>query len=255
MELWQVILIAFIGLLGSRYCAWFFGGLGGVYTLGQPLVGGLIIGAILGDIPTGVKLGAALQAVFLGVMAVGGVQPRDQNLATYIGIPWAMVTGSSVELVLALSVPLSVLGVLSLNLTKVANTYVNHIQDRLIEKGKLDAAVKVPVWGSITTVVFRFVPLLVALLIPTDVLENLVNSIPPWLDASLSIFSGIIPAIGIVMILSYIAKSNFDLIYFLFGFALIAAFGVNTLTVLIVGLVFAYISSRFFKPEEGRGEL
>lgn len=63
MSFWQALLIAVLGYASSIYSPWLIGGLAGWYTLGRPLVSGLIIGAILGDIPTGIMLGAAIQAL------------------------------------------------------------------------------------------------------------------------------------------------------------------------------------------------
>ena len=48
MTLLQALLIALFGYLSSNYSPWCFGQLGGWYTMGRPLVSGLIIGVILG---------------------------------------------------------------------------------------------------------------------------------------------------------------------------------------------------------------
>lgn len=46
MTLIQALLIALCGYLSSNYSPWIFGQLGGWYTMGRPLVSGLIIGLI-----------------------------------------------------------------------------------------------------------------------------------------------------------------------------------------------------------------
>ena len=52
-------------LLGLFACLSSMPGLGGTsfgnYTLGRPLIGGLVCGIILGDIKTGILVGAAMQ--------------------------------------------------------------------------------------------------------------------------------------------------------------------------------------------------
>lgn len=45
MTLLQALLIALFGYLSSNYSPWCFGQLGGWYTMGRPLVSGLIIGS------------------------------------------------------------------------------------------------------------------------------------------------------------------------------------------------------------------
>ena len=56
-------------------------GLGGTsignYTLGRPLVGGLICGIVLGDIPTGILVGCAMQVVYIALVTPGGTVSAD----------------------------------------------------------------------------------------------------------------------------------------------------------------------------------
>ena len=56
-------------LLGLFACLSSMPGLGGTsfgnYTLGRPLIGGLVCGIILGDIKTGILVGAAMQVVYI----------------------------------------------------------------------------------------------------------------------------------------------------------------------------------------------
>ena len=70
-------------------------GLGGTsignYTLGRPLVGGLMCGIILGDIPTGILVGVAMQVVYIALVTPGGTVSADVRAVSYIGIPLAMV--------------------------------------------------------------------------------------------------------------------------------------------------------------------
>ena len=57
-------------LLGLFACLSSMPGLGGTsfgnYTLGRPLVAGLVVGLILGDIQTGIIVGAAIQVIYIG---------------------------------------------------------------------------------------------------------------------------------------------------------------------------------------------
>ena len=59
-------------LLGLFACLSSMPGLGGTsignYTLGRPLVGGLICGLILGDLKTGILVGIAMQLVYIALV-------------------------------------------------------------------------------------------------------------------------------------------------------------------------------------------
>ena len=82
-------------LLGLFACLSSMPGLGGTsfgnYTLGRPLVGGLVCGIILGDITSGILVGAAMQVVYIALVTPGGTVSADVRAVSYIGIPLAMV--------------------------------------------------------------------------------------------------------------------------------------------------------------------
>ena len=77
-------------------------GLGGTvfgnYTLGRPLVAGLIVGLIMGDVQTGIYLGAAIQVVYIALVTPGGTVSADVRAISYIGIPLSMVAVHSMGL-------------------------------------------------------------------------------------------------------------------------------------------------------------
>ena len=82
-------------LLGLFACLSSVPGLGGTsignYTLGRPLVGGLVCGIILGDIKTGIICGVAMQLVYIALVTPGGTVSADVRAVSYIGIPLAIV--------------------------------------------------------------------------------------------------------------------------------------------------------------------
>ena len=86
-------------LLGLCACLSSMPGMGGSsignYTLGRPLVGGLVCGLILGDITTGILVGCAMQVVYIALVTPGGTVSADVRAVSYIGIPLAMAALSS----------------------------------------------------------------------------------------------------------------------------------------------------------------
>lgn len=49
----------------------------GNYTLGRPLVGGLVCGLVLGDLKTGIAAGVAMQLVYIALVTPGGTVSAD----------------------------------------------------------------------------------------------------------------------------------------------------------------------------------
>jgi mannose/fructose/N-acetylgalactosamine-specific phosphotransferase system component IIC len=245
VSFWQALLIAVLGYASSIYSPWLIGGLAGWYTLGRPLVSGLIIGAILGDIPTGIMLGAAIQALYIGLVTPGGAMPADVNFAAWIGIPLAMVSGATAEYALSLSIPLSFLGVAVVYATVTINCLFVHKQDRLIEGGQLEQAEKIPVVGQVTNFVLRFFPILLANYFGAQFVPKMVEAIPESVGAILQLFGSMLPLVGFAILLNYVVKKNTDLIYYLVGFALIAVFKVSIIPVTIIGLLLAYLDIKY----------
>ena len=53
-------------------------------SLYQPIVSGAVIGAILGDLPTGLVVGGTYQLMTIGNMPVGGAQPPNAVIGQYM---------------------------------------------------------------------------------------------------------------------------------------------------------------------------
>lgn len=241
MTFFQAFLIALLGYSASKWAIPLWGDLGGWWTIGRPLVAGMLIGLILGDVKTGIILGAAINALYLGTITVGGVAANDINFAAYIGIPLAMVSQATVEEALALAALLGALGVFVWNLVRILNVYWIRAMDRHIENGKLDLAAKVPLYGNIFLFVFRFFPIFLANYLGPSVMTNVMNNIPPQVAGIIAVFGGMLPLIGFAIILKTTVKQYAELIYFVFGFILFTTFKVSVISILVVALVFAMI--------------
>ncbi len=241
MAFWQAFLIALLGYSAANWSIPLMGNMGGWWTIGRPLVAGMLIGIILGDVKQGIILGCAIQAMYIGLVTVGGVIPADINFAAYIGIPLALMSNASIEYAVAISVPLSLLGVLIFNLTKIVNVYWVHLQEKLINEGKLDLAAGVPIFGNLFQFIFRFFPILFACLLGVDVMTKFISSIPPQLAGIINIFGAMLPIVGFTLILKMIVKSNFQFVFFVFGFILFTVFKVSVISIVVVAAVFAYV--------------
>ena len=70
------------------------GDIGGYFGLGRPLIAGTITGLILGDVKTGMMIGASLNAVYMSSQAVGNVMSTDVTMAGYIATALSMAGGA-----------------------------------------------------------------------------------------------------------------------------------------------------------------
>ena len=240
MNIFQCLLIALFGYLSSIYSPWLMHG--GWYTLGRPLIVGLVVGVILGDVTTGIMLGCAVQTLFIGLVTPGGSMPADVNYAAWIGIPLAMVAKADASFALALSVPLSFLGVLAVLLTVTLNGFFVHRQDKLIETGQLEKAINIPVIGQVTNFAVRFIPIFVCNYLGAQFVPQLVELIPIEVIGILAGFSLILPLLGFAILLKYVYKKPLDLLFYLCGFLLASALNLPIIPILIFAALLAYLS-------------
>ncbi len=248
-------------ILGFFACLASMPGMGGSvignYTLGRPLVAGLVCGIILGDMKTGIIVGTAMQVVYIALVTPGGTVSADVRAVSYIGIPLAMVAikslgvpaGSSEGLGLATSFGTMVgtLGTVLFYGTATINLAWQHVGWKAVEKGefhKLYAVDMVLPW--ISHIICSFIPTLIM----CKMGEPMVNLIKDYLPMSgmamktLFTVGSLLPAVGVAILLKQVINKTTDFITFFFGFALAAGMGLNLIGAAIVGGMFAVINYR-----------
>lgn len=245
MTFLQAVLIALFGFLSSNYSPWIFGQLGGWYTMGRPLISGLIIGVILGDVPTGILMGAAVQTLYIGLVTPGLSMPADLNFASYMGIPLAMVAGANTDYALALAVPLSFLGVSLVYVVATVNVFWVRKQEKWISEGKIRQAVAVPAYASVSQFIARFVPIFLACYFGQTYITNLVAAIPEWLGSGFVTFGKVLPAVGFAMLLKFVLKKNVELLYFIIGFIMLKILGMPIIAATLAACFLGFLDLKY----------
>lgn len=250
MNVVQAILIGLLGYCSAKWAVPLWGDMGGWWTTGRPIVAGMLIGIILGDVQKGIIFGCAINALYLGTITVGGVAANDINFAAYIGIPLAMTSGATTEEALTLAALLGALGVLVWNGVKIINAVWVHVMDNKIEKGDLDGAALVPIYGNIFLFICRFIPIFLACLLGPEIMQNVMASVPDSVSKIIGILGGMLPLVGFGIILKTSVKKYFELAYFVLGFVLFTCFNVSVIAILVVAIVLALIEFKSFRAKE-----
>ena len=219
VQVWQAALFGLLACLASMP------GLGGTvlgnYTLGRPLVAGLIVGLIMGDVQTGIYLGAAIQVVYIALVTPGGTVSADVRAISYIGIPLSMVAVHSMGLnpaspegqamAVTLGSAVGTIGTVLFYGTATVNLVWQHMGWRALEKGDLRKLYVVDMGLPMKT---------------------------------LFTVGSLLPAVGIAILLKQVATKPVDILVFVFGFTLAACMGLNLIAASIVGGFFAVINYR-----------
>ena len=77
----------------------------GTSLISRPIVTGLLTGLVLGDVQTGVIMGATLELAFIGSFSVGASIPPDVVTGGILGVAFAITSGAGTETALLLGLP------------------------------------------------------------------------------------------------------------------------------------------------------
>lgn len=245
-------------LLGLFACLSSMPGLGGTsignYTLGRPLVGGLISGLILGDIKLGIVCGVAMQLVYIALVTPGGTVSADVRAVSYIGIPLAMVaiktqgltldSADAANLAKSMGTLVGTVGTVLFYGTATMNLLWQHIGWKAVEKKDFKKLYVVD-WGFpwISHLVFSFLPTLIMCKLGAEAVTTLKSALP--LDGipmkTLFTVGSLLPCVGIAILLKQIVEKAVDFIPFFVGFTLAASLGLNLVSCAVVSLIFAVL--------------
>lgn len=246
-------------ILGLFACLASMPGLGGTsignYTLGRPLIGGLVCGLILGDLKTGILVGCAMQIVYIALVTPGGTVSADVRAVSYIGIPLAMValksygldadTSEGSALATSFGTMVGTLGTVLFYGTATINLAWQHIGWKAVEKRQYKKLYLVDMglpW--ISHLACSFIPTLVMCKLGASVVDAIKTALPMDGIAMKTLFTvgALLPCVGIAILLKQIVKSAADFVPFLFGFVLAASLGINLVSATVVAGMFAIIT-------------
>ncbi|WP_440897576.1 PTS mannose/fructose/sorbose/N-acetylgalactosamine transporter subunit IIC [Amphibacillus sp. Q70] len=206
--------------------------------LRRPLVMSSIVGLLLGDLQTGVIIGATLEVVFLGMTQIGGALPSDTMTGSIFGAAFAILTDQGTEVALTLAVPISMLAVfinqiiLFLRGTLIVrfNSYIDKGEFKKFERLHLTSTFGVPViYGLIG---------FIGIMLGTNAIERLVSSLPDVVMNGLTITGQLLPALGLALLLNMLWDKKLSF-FLLLGFVLSAYLELPLIAIAIIGAVIA----------------
>lgn len=251
MNLIQVLLISLLGYLTYIHTPFLGGGLIGWYCIGRPLVSALFIGLILGDVATTMQLGVYIQLIFIGLVTPGGSITPDMNLATFIALPLAVVSGLDSGAAVALAVTVASVATIMATPCYAATLIPVNYQKKLVAEGKLKEASFVPVWGNIVKFLFRFIPTAFCLYFGQSAVQTVMSVSPQWLIDIMTIFGNPMCLVGFAILMKLLVKNVADLIYFTVGFAFVSVLHADMVTVLVFALLFALVEFKIGRSRKG----
>lgn len=219
---------------------WAIEKLGGTPMVIRPIVVSPLIGAILGDLETGVKIGATLELMFMGAIQVGAAVPPDVLVGAGLGTAFAIMSGNGAEVALTLALPIAVLAQTIKVALFIVRSWFMDLAMKLAKDANIRGLHLLNLGGLLLQSLMYFTVAFVAILFGSDVVSAFVDNIPEVIMNGLTIAGGLLPAVGFALLLQPMMTGK-NAIYFLFGFVLLAYLQLPVLAITILGVVVAFI--------------
>ena len=220
------------------------------HAIRQPLFSALLIGLIMGDVKQAVIIGAAVQILYIGLVAAGSNLPADDCLAGLIAIPIALKSGLSPELAIAIAVPVGVMGVFVDQLRKTINVIFVHMADKYAEEGNTRQITLCNVlYPTLLSFFMRFPIPFLANLYGADAVKSFMDPVPQWIIHGFSVAGGLLPALGFALTMFVIGRKEM-LPWFFIGYFMIRFSGMPVIGAAIFGLCAVLLITMYKRKSE-----
>lgn len=233
----------------------FLAGMEGIldeFEFHQPLVACTLIGLVTGNLVPCVILGGTLQMIALGWANIGAAVAPDAALASVASAIILVVGGqgrAGVDTAIAMAIPLAVAGLFLTMICRTIAVPLVHFMDAAAEKGDF----KMMSFWHIVAICMQglriAIPAACLLVIPSDVVSGVLNSMPAWLTDGMAIGGGMVVAVGYALVINMMA-TNEVWPFFAIGFALAA---ISQLTLIALGVIGVSIALIYLKLSENQG--
>jgi len=218
-----------------------------------PLINGTIVGIILGDPLLGMLAGATINLAYIGWISAGGTMPSNIGIAGVYGTAITILAAAKPELAITFAIPIGLLGVLQWQLQMTLNTIWVHRLDVNAEKAELDKVwINAGLLPQLTAFIINGLPAFILIFLGGDFFVGLMEKIPQSIINALTVVGGLLPALGVAMLLKYLGKKNL-VPYFILGFFVSLYLKLGVMPVAIIGACIAVIY--YFSKKQEAGEI
>lgn len=242
----QAILVSIVAFLASVDEQLF-----GASMMARPLFTGMLVGLIMGDVTTGVIVGAALEAMFMGSIMVGSAVPPEVYASSTLAIAIAIHSGTGAGAAVALALPLSVFLQMWRNFCyAIPGSWAGEkiqqaVEHRDLKKANLLHLTVVPLALGIPSALLVFV----SLYFGADGINAALNAIPQVVLDGFNVAAGVLSCVGLALLIK-IMSNNKILPYLFLGFIAVIYLGMDVIGVAAAGLCIALIAVSNMKFDE-----
>ncbi|WP_307191161.1 PTS mannose/fructose/sorbose/N-acetylgalactosamine transporter subunit IIC [Mesobacillus stamsii] len=240
LSFWQSLIIAlWVAAVMSRAL------LGGAtLTLRfSPLMTGLVVGIVMGDVAGAMVITAAIQLIYMGVFSPGGTMPSEPAVAASIAVPVALLGNLEPGAAISVAVPVGLLGAYLYQFRFFLNTFIGKGTDKAVKELNHKSITRTVIIYPIIASFVLFVPLIfVALYWGAPVIADVIAALEGTVAIHiLNVVGGGLAAIGIATTIYVIGKRSY-IVFFLLAFFMSVIFkdlGITMVTYAILGTLIA----------------
>jgi len=195
-----------------------------VSSAGSPVFAGFITGLVMGDLGTGLYIGAALQLTVLGVGTFGGASRIDATSGAVLATAFSVAQGIKPEIAIStIAVPVAGLLTYFDILGRMTTTYFAHRVDAAIERFDYKGIERNYLLGAVPWALSRALPVFLALTYGGAYVQSIVDFVEQykWIANGLTLAGRMLPGLGFAILLHYLPVKR-HLHYLALGFGLTA---------------------------------
>lgn len=224
----------------------------GTSLLSRPIVTGLFTGIVLGDIKTGIIMGATLELAFIGSFSVGASIPPDVVTGGILGTAFAITAGAGTETALLLGLPIATLTLIFKNVyLGLLIPIMNHKADDYASEGNYKGVERMHLTAGFGLSLMLALVVAISFSVGSNTIKGLLDMIPEFVQHGLSVATGIIPALGFAMLARLLINKTVAP-YFFLGFIVAAYLNIPVTGIAVLGAIIAVIVVNIMNFRKGQ---
>ena len=234
-KIFIILLVLFIKQMTASWLPW-PGASGGV------LFNAVLVGAVMGDLQTGLTLGGTYELMNIGLNPLGESVVPNYNLGSIVGTFFAITVSKEVG---------TAMGIVVATLATMLNTFAQY--PSFFFKNAMEKALREHQFNKVMVIeVINWIPsFLIGTAIPVAIIltageaaaNSIINAVPKWLTHGFQVAGNALPAMGFAIVLrSLNVEKNIE--YLIIGFCTYAFMGIGTVGAALIGLALALIKYR-----------
>lgn len=182
----------------------------------RPIVMATVVGALLGDIKTGVVMGGKLEAIYMGVVNIGGAMAAETVSATTLATAFVVGWGMDMDTAMAtVAIPVG----LAFNTIRGPLMTILYVLapwwQKACDDGNITQIYIYQVVSGLCRFLINTVIIYICTLFGAEPLTNFLAGIPAWLMRGLNAGSGLLGAVGMAVLIRMLWSPELASWYFL----------------------------------------